>query len=1453
MNYEENQVRDMPDDPFDVGVGPEDEEEDADQQQDGENYVGGDDPGQEQDEDSDDEYNRQNFLGEDRYMMNDEEENYDEIENYEDEDVAAQEGQEQHDDRAAFVEQEHHPPAAPTGSTSRIISQRAATSGSAELGLRPPVAKAIAPLIVPGAASTFANKATHGDNAAASVGAGAARGSSFSLRPLSSAAPVVERSHAGSSSLNKVVTNSNIKPKIFHNYRASNGNFESHNYSNHRRIRNGQDVWEKLQNHPVSRTFPQVLQNFFCGPHFATPDMLDKCVEYNPATGAKGKSLGKIFEGFTLMGELLDTFSTDESHNAKDPPKFDATLEQDTLISSDCAMHVNYDARAAEQLYRRGNYLAHYFYLSRWHEEKKEKEEKAQAVRSLDPNKKPTVLMVAEKPSIAKILAEHLNPSYRPSANGPWQKRGTLSKGVPTFEFNGFFKEANKQCKFLITSTIGHCFTLGFQNKPRNPYDCFDTTTVKELEPSATKCRIPEHLRDLGREADYLVLWLDCDKEGENICFEVISLLRSSATPGQQGPGSEINPRFEATDEHIYRAHFSALTKPELQQAMANLKRPNKFLSMSVDARQLLDFRVGIAFTKLLTWNFLNHAKQKFSWIDNTCLSYGPCQTPTLWFCIERHKEIQRFVPEKWQERTFTPQLGGGGSSTSSAGHHSGHRGGAGNSSRYNNSSGSSSYQQSITDKAIEFKCKSKAKTSATYLQNNSRNNSTTATLLSLDYETKKIRKPAGLNTVELLKQASFLGFSPASAMRTAEELYSAGLISYPRTESTKYASSYNVDEIARMFQHDNKLRHSVQALLNQQSGSNARIRPPQDGFDRGDHPPITPMRIPGRGENLKPKAWKMFELVAKHFIASLFNDIEYVEFTAKARLDEAGGGGRYGSNNNSGKNTSTDSENTFEAVFHYLVPTGGRARDHYTSTTNRGASSYNNRGAPGGGSSSYNNYSSNGNSNSSSPAWQNSFLHLCEHKGKFLKVLSNHTLTNNNCQLLKSHYLAKNTRFSNLRLTSTETFTEPPQFLSESELVGLMDKNGIGTDASMAGHIENICVRNYVSVCGPGEKGSKEAGPRVMTKGMNKGKLKSGEWPKSRHLVPTGLGLAVLDIVQRSVPELVDPKIRAYMEKQCNQISDGVNSKDTVVTENIKVFKDKFRRLEGNLDNVRHILAPKDGGGGGGWMNNNSSSSGGGFYGNNNKSSNFKGGSSGASFGGKGAKNSKGSAPAGKNARSGPYGTSSMVVGGGGNKSSKNTKNGGKDSKGGGVKKGNDKGNNSTFAGGKMNKGTSSSKGKGNVHQSATGSNDIPLGGGGGKFGGAGGGKSSTGTKNNNSSKGNGGLFGNSATTSGKNKKGTTTSAKGRVHDSATGSNDIPLGNPNKGLGRSNNNSSSWGPPPPMAAGGAGGKNQNSATTTSSTQQSAQQVQQALYQNVLQQQNLVLQQLYNQMGAFTK
>ena len=50
------------------------------------------------------------------------------------------------------------------------------------------------------------------------------------------------------------------------------------------------------------------------------------------------------------------------------------------------------------------------------------------------------------------------------------------------------------------------------------------------------------------------------------------------------------------------------------------------------------------------------------------------------------------------------------------------------------------------------------------------------------------------------------------------------------------------------------------------------------------------------------------------------------------------------------------------------------------------------------------------------------------------------------------------------------ERMTTPPTYLTESELISRMEKHGIGTDASISTHIENIQKRNYVELI-PGRK----------------------------------------------------------------------------------------------------------------------------------------------------------------------------------------------------------------------------------------------------------------------------------------------------------------------------------------------------------------------------------------------
>ena len=60
------------------------------------------------------------------------------------------------------------------------------------------------------------------------------------------------------------------------------------------------------------------------------------------------------------------------------------------------------------------------------------------------------------------------------------------------------------------------------------------------------------------------------------------------------------------------------------------------------------NYQSEVAFTRLMTRTFLDKAKEKFRLKDQKCISYGPCQTPTLSFCIQRHKEIQQFKKEAY-------------------------------------------------------------------------------------------------------------------------------------------------------------------------------------------------------------------------------------------------------------------------------------------------------------------------------------------------------------------------------------------------------------------------------------------------------------------------------------------------------------------------------------------------------------------------------------------------------------------------------------------------------------------------------------------------------------------------------------------------------------------------------------------------------------------------------------
>lgn len=180
-----------------------------------------------------------------------------------------------------------------------------------------------------------------------------------------------------------------------------------------------------------------------------------------------------------------------------------------------------------------------------------------------------------------------------------------------------------------MTSVSGHLLKLEFVGVYRrwnevDPQVLFTAPVQKTCHENYQPI-----LRTLEREVrscNGLIIWTDCDREGENIGYEIIDVCR------------KVKPNIK-----VYRSIFSEITKASVRRALRELKEPNKRLSDAVDVRTELDLRTGAAITRFQTMRLQRLFPEK---IADKLISYGSCQIPTLGFVAERYKEIEAFVSE---------------------------------------------------------------------------------------------------------------------------------------------------------------------------------------------------------------------------------------------------------------------------------------------------------------------------------------------------------------------------------------------------------------------------------------------------------------------------------------------------------------------------------------------------------------------------------------------------------------------------------------------------------------------------------------------------------------------------------------------------------------------------------------------------------------------------------------
>jgi DNA topoisomerase-3 len=160
-----------------------------------------------------------------------------------------------------------------------------------------------------------------------------------------------------------------------------------------------------------------------------------------------------------------------------------------------------------------------------------------------------------------------------------------------------------------------------------------------------------------------------------------------------------------------------------------------------------------------------------------------------------------------------------------------------------------------------------------------------------------------------------------------------------------------------------------------------------------------------------------------------------------------------------------------------------------------------------------------------------------------------------------------------------TEGKTTAPNYLTEPELIGLMDANGIGTDATMAEHISKIKEREYVATRPRGttttadsSRGGRSGRQRGRGRGGRANTNRTTNEPRTNGIeefIPTRLGIALVEGYDNVVaglpdsPSLSKPFLRKEMELRMRDICAGTRSRSEVVHESLEMYRALFMQTQ--------------------------------------------------------------------------------------------------------------------------------------------------------------------------------------------------------------------------------------------------------------------------------------------------
>jgi DNA topoisomerase-1 len=366
-----------------------------------------------------------------------------------------------------------------------------------------------------------------------------------------------------------------------------------------------------------------------------------------------------------------------------------------------------------------------------------------------------------------------------------------------------YYKITHNNKKIMVVSAVGHIYGLA-QKKgvPKSKYPVFDI----EWQPSSKikkghfSSKYLTVIKRLSKDANEFTVATDYDVEGEVIGLNIV--------------------RYACKQKDANRMKFSTLTKEDLIKSYKNKSKNLDWPQANAgETRHIMDWFFGINLSRALTASIKSTGSFKL-------MSTGRVQGPALKLIVDKEKEIQKFVPEPYN----VIELEGKKDKENIIATHN-----LGN----------------IFDKKkadlIYNKCKDSKKAKIK------------------DKKTRKYKSfppyPFDLTSLQI-ESHKCLHISPKNTLKIAQELYSKGYTSYPRTSSQKLPKEIGYKKILSKLSKIKEYKQSSEFLLNK------KFLKPNEGKKKDPaHPAIYPT-----GERPKFKTEqerKVYDLIVKRFMAT--------------------------------------------------------------------------------------------------------------------------------------------------------------------------------------------------------------------------------------------------------------------------------------------------------------------------------------------------------------------------------------------------------------------------------------------------------------------------------------------------------------------------------------------------------------------------------------------------------